>query len=88
MDGDRPLGGAIGGLVVTALAALPALVVVLFYLVANVSALVFGTDFDSGPNEPAVLIVALVGTVTFLLLVLAGGIALLGRGLSPKRRDG
>ena len=78
---------AIGGLVTVAFALLPALAVAVFYLVANVSALIIGTDFDSGPNEPAVLLVVLVGTVTFLVLAIAGAVALIGRRLSPKNRD-
>ena len=87
MGGDRPLGLAIGALVAVALALLPALIVAVFYLVANVSALVIGTDFDSDPTEPAVLLLGLVGTVTFLLLAVAGGVAMIGRALSPKNRD-
>ena len=87
MGGDRPLGLAIGALVAVALALLPALTVAVFYLVANVSALVIGTDFDSDPTEPAVLLLGLVGTVTFLLLAVAGGVAMIGRALSPKNRD-
>jgi hypothetical protein len=80
------LGVAIGGLVAAAFALLPALTVVVFYLVANVSALVIGTDFDSDPTEPAILLVLLVGTVTLLVLAVAGGVALIGRALSPKSR--
>jgi hypothetical protein len=87
VGGDRPLGLAIGALVAVALALLPALIVAVFYLVANVSALVIGTDFDSDPTEPAVLLLGLVGTVTFLLLAVAGGVAMIGRALSPKNRD-
>jgi hypothetical protein len=87
MGGDRPLGLAIGGLVAAALVLLPPIAVVVFYLVANVSALVIGPDFDSDPNEPAVLLLGLVGTVTLLLLALAGGVALIGRALSPKNRN-
>ena len=87
MGGDKPLGLAIGGLVTVWFALLPALAVAVFYFAANVSALIIGTDFDSDPNEPAVLLVGLVGTVTVLVLAIAGGIALIGRRLSPKNRD-
>ena len=87
MGGDKPLGLAVGGLVTVAFALLPPLTVAVFYLVANVSALIIGTDFDSDPTEPAVLLVGLVGTVTFLVLTIAGGVALIGRRLSPKNRD-
>jgi uncharacterized membrane protein YjgN (DUF898 family) len=86
MDGDKPLGFAIGAVVAAALVLLPGATVAVFYVVANVSALVIGTDFDSDPNEPAVLLLAMVGTVTFLLLAIAGGVALIGRSLSPKNR--
>lgn len=87
MGGDKPLGLAIGGVLTVAFALLPALAVAVFYLVANVSALIIGADFDSDPNEPAVLLVGLVGTVTFLVLTIAGGVALIGRRLSPKNSD-
>jgi hypothetical protein len=87
VDGDEPIGLALGGVVAAALVLLPALVVGVFYLVANVSALVIGPDFDSDPSEPAVLLVGLVGTVTFLLLGIVAAVALLGRALSPKNRD-
>ena len=87
MGGDKPLGFAIGGLVTVAFALLPALAVAVFYLVANVSALIIGTDFDSDPNEPAVLLVGLVSTVTFLVLAIAGSVAVIGRRLSLKNRD-
>jgi hypothetical protein len=87
MGGDKPLGLAIGGLVTVAFALLPALAVAVFYLVANVSALIIGTDFDSDPNEPAVLLVGLVGTITFLILAIAGAVALIGRRLSLKNRE-
>ena len=87
MGGDTPLGLAIGGVLTVAFALLPVLAVAVFYLVANVSALIIGTDFDSDSNEPAVLLVGLVGTVTFLVLTIAGGVALIGRRLSPKNRD-
>lgn len=86
MGGDKPLGLAIGGVLTVAFALLPALAVAVFYLVANVSALIIGTDFDSDPNEPTVLLVGLVGTVTFLVLTIAGSVALIGRRLSPKNR--
>jgi hypothetical protein len=87
MGGDKPLGLAIGGVLTVAFALLPALAAAVFYLVANVSALIIGSDFDSDPNEPTVLLVGLVGTVTFLVLTIAGGVALIGRRLSPKNRD-
>lgn len=87
MDGDKPIGLALGGLVTAALVLLPALTVGVFYLVANVSALVIGPDFDSDPTEPAVLLLGLVGTVTLLVLAIAAGVALIGRALSPKNRE-
>ena len=87
MGGDKPTGFVLGALVTAALVLLPALTVAVFYLVANVSALVIGPDFDSDPTEPTVLLLGLVGTLTLLLIGVAVGVALLGRALSPKNRD-
>jgi hypothetical protein len=87
VDGDRPIALALGALVTVGLVLLPALTVGAFYLVASVSALVIGADFDSDPTEPTVLLLGLVGTVTLLLLGMAAAVALVGRALSPKNRD-
>jgi hypothetical protein len=86
VDGDKPISAVLGGLVATALVLLPALTIGVFYVVANVSALVVGTDFDSDPTEPTILLLGLVGTVTLLVVGLAAAVALLGRALSPKNR--
>jgi hypothetical protein len=87
MGGDKPLGLLLGALVVAALVFLPALTVVLYYVVASVSALVVGPDFDSGTSETPALLVGLVGTVAVEVLLVSALVALLGRRLSPRRRD-
>lgn len=87
MGGGKPIGLVIGLAVAAALILLPALIVPLFYLFANVYALVVGADFSSETMNVTVFLTGLVMTVTLLLLLLSGAVALIGRGLSPKNRD-
>jgi hypothetical protein len=87
VGGGKPIGLVIGLAVAAALILLPALIVPLFYLFANVYALIVGTDFSSETVNVAVFLTGLVMTVTLLLLLLSGAVALIGRGLSPKNRD-
>lgn len=87
MGGGKPIGLVIGLAVAAAFILLPALIVPLFYLFANVYALIVGTDFSSETMNVAVFLTGLVMTVTLLLLLLSGAVALIGRGLSPKNRD-
>lgn len=87
MGGGKPIGLVIGLVVAAALILLPALIVPLFYLFANVYALVVGADFSSETMNVTVFLTGLVMSVTLLLLLLSGAVALIGRGLSPKNRD-
>jgi hypothetical protein len=87
VGGGKTIGLVIGLAVAAALILLPALIVPLFYLFANVYALIVGTDFSSETMNVAVFLTGLVLTVTLLLLLLSGAVALIGRGLSPKNRD-
>lgn len=65
---------------------LPALVVVAFYAVAGVQALVTGPDLASDTLDVPVFLTSLAVTVAALLVLIAAGVGLLGRSLSPKRR--
>jgi len=85
MGGDKPIGLAIGIVIVTLLVLLPALIPPLFYLFANVYALIAGSDFGSDTISVGVLLTGLVMTVTTLLVLAAGVAALVGRALSPRR---
>ena len=85
--GGKPIGLVIGLAVAAAFIALPALIVPLFYLFANIYALIVGTDFSSDTMNVAVLLTGLVMVVTLPVLLLSGAVALIGRGLSPKNRD-
>jgi hypothetical protein len=87
MGGGKPIGLVIGLAVAAAFILLPALIVPLFYLFANVYALIVGTDFSSETVNVAVFLTGLVLTVALLLLLFSGAVALIGRGLSPKNRD-
>jgi hypothetical protein len=87
LGGGKPIGLVIGLAVAGVLILLPALVVPLFYLFANVYALIVGSDFSSETVNVAVFLTGLVMAVTLPLLLLSGAVALIGRGLSPKNRD-
>lgn len=65
---------------------LPALVVVAFYAFANVQALVTGPDLSSDTLNVPVFLTGLAVTVAALLVLIAVGVGLIGRSLSPKRR--
>ena len=87
MGGDKPIGLAIGIVAVAALVLLPALIPPVFYLFANVYALVTGSDFGADTIDLGVLFTGLVLTVALFLLLAFGAIALVGRALSPKREE-
>jgi hypothetical protein len=85
LPGSKPIGLAIGVAVLMVLGLLPFLIVVLFYLFANVDAIVTGTRFGSGTLNVGVFLTGLVLTVALLLVGLSALVGLLGRALSPKR---
>jgi hypothetical protein len=86
LPGSRPIGLLVGAAMLAVLAALPLLIVVVFYLFANGYAIVTGPDFGSDTIDLGVLFTGLVLTVALLVIGLAAGANLLGRSLSPKRR--
>ncbi len=85
MGGDKPIGLGIGLVVLAVLVALPFAIVVLFYVLANIQAIVVGTGFDSDTVNVGMFATLLAITVTFWLLIMAAGVSLLGRALSPKK---
>jgi uncharacterized membrane protein YjgN (DUF898 family) len=84
VDGDKPIGLAIGAIVLGVLVLLPALVVATFYVFANVYALITGSDFASATMNVGVFMTGLVVTVALFLLLMAGAVSFVGRALSPK----
>jgi len=87
VGGGKPIGLVIGLAVAAAFILLPAVIVPLFYLFANVYGLIVGTDFSSDTMNVAVFLTGLVMAVTLPVLLLSGAVALIGRGLSPKNLD-
>ncbi|HZD17307.1 MAG TPA: hypothetical protein VE669_04110 [Actinomycetota bacterium] len=87
MGGDKPIGLAIGVVLLVLLVLLPGLIPPVFYLFANVYAIVAGSDFGSETIAVGILLTGLVLTVTMLVLLPAGVAALIGRALSPRRRE-
>jgi TRAP-type mannitol/chloroaromatic compound transport system permease small subunit len=86
MGGDKPVGLIVGIVVTAVVVALPALIVPTFYVVANVYALITGSDFSSDTIRVPVFLIALVMTVAFFLLAMAGIVVLVGKGLTPRKR--
>jgi len=84
--GDKPFGLAIGMVTVAAFVLLHALIVVLFYVFANVFALVEGTDFSSDTMNTGAFFAGLAMTVAVLLVLVFFAIGRIGRSLSPKRQ--
>ncbi len=82
----RLLGLGIGLLATAVLVMLPFLVVIAFYVVANVYAATKGTTFSSGSTNEGILLALLVLSVAVFPVVLAVLVGLLGRALSPKPR--
>lgn len=87
MRPSKFIGLAVGLVCLGVLALLPVLIVVTFYLFANVYAIVIGSDFGSNTIDAGVLLIGLVLTVATFLIVMAVGANLIGRSLSPKRKD-
>lgn len=86
MDGDKPIGLGIGIVVVAMLVLLPAFIVSIFYVLANVHAIVVGLDYDSDTMIVGVFATLLVVTVALCLLIMTTAVNLIGRALSPRRR--
>lgn len=84
--GSRSVGLGIGLVAFVVFAALPFLIVVSYYLVASVYAIVKGTTFSAETSNVPLLLTLLVMTVAVFPVALAALIALVGRSLSPKRR--
>jgi cell division protein FtsX len=86
MGGDRPVGLAVGIVATAVLVLLPALLVPTFYLFANVYALITGEDFSSDTMNIAVFLTGLVLSVSVFVVLMGVAIALVGKGLTPRKR--
>lgn len=86
MRGSGAVGLGVAAALIVGLVLFPALVVAGFYAFANAYALVVGSDFSAETVNVGVLLAGLVLTVAVLLALLAAGVGLLGRSLSPRRR--
>ena len=87
MGGDKPAGLIVAAVAVATFVALPALVVPTFYLLANVYAIITGSDFASDTTNVGVFLTLVVFTVAVFVVAMAVVMGLVGRSLSPKRRD-
>lgn len=87
MGGDKPIGLGIGIVLLLILVLLPALIPPVFYLFANVYAMISGSDFGSDAIDVGVLLTGLVLTVAFFLLLAAAAVAVIGRALSPRQEE-
>jgi len=84
--GSKGVSLAIAGVSVTFHVVLAWLLVGGIYVFLTIYALV--KAFGSAPDEPnaTVVVLGIVGLVTGLLLLFAGGVSLLGRAANPKKR--
>jgi Ca2+/Na+ antiporter len=87
VNGDKPIGLAIGMVVVAFLVALPALIVSFFYVFANVHAIVVGFDFSSDEMIVGVFAALLVVTVALCLLLMFAVVNLIGKALAPRHSE-
>ncbi len=85
MRESRLIGLAAGIAALVVLMALPALIVVAFYVFANVYAIITGTDFGSNTIDVGVFLTGLVLSVATFVVLMAVAVNLIGRSLSPKR---
>jgi membrane protein implicated in regulation of membrane protease activity len=80
--------GLVCGLIgLATFAALPFLIPAGFYAFANVYAIVTGSDFSADTINVGVLLTGLAVTVAAFVVAMAVAVNLIGRSLSPKRRD-
>lgn len=86
--GSKAVALGIGLSAFFVLVMLPFLIPVVFYVVANVYALVKGTTFSSATANDGVLFTLLVFSVALFPVLLAVLIGLVGRALSPKTPKG
>lgn len=82
--GSKGIALGIGIVSVLVLVMLPFLIPVVFYVTANVYALIKGTTFSSATANDGVLLTLLVFSVALFPVLLAVLIGLIGRALSPK----
>lgn len=87
MRPSKMIGLVVGLIGLATFAALPFLIPAAFYAFANVYAIVTGTDFSSNTINVGVLLTGLVLSVAMLVVAMAVAMNLIGRSLSPKRRD-
>jgi len=86
-DGSRFMALGIAAALVAILVLLPFMIVVGFYSFANVQALITGSDLSAQTLNIPVFLIGLVGTVVVFILLLFGVVSLIGRSLSPRRRE-
>ena len=85
LPGSRPVALAVAVVVFVLLVGLPFALVVVFYLFANVAAIVTGTAFGSRTLNLEVFFTGLVLSVGLLAILVAVAVGLFGRSLAPKR---
>lgn len=81
-----PLAGGIAALLVVGFAALPAVLAPLLYLFFTITGFTKGTALSSTTVNVPLLVIGAAAIPTVLVLLVYGGVALLGRSLTPRRR--
>ena len=82
------IGLAIAAMIVAFFAFLPFVLVVLLYLFFNVYGMTKGTTFSASTLTLGVVFTGIAVITAGLVAALAGGIAMIGKSLSPSKNDG
>jgi hypothetical protein len=83
---DRGISIGIAVVVVLFLAALPFLLPTVIWIGLTVYAIVKGAGSAPDHANPAVVVLSIVGIVTFFTVAIAAAVTLLGRAITPKKR--
>jgi hypothetical protein len=86
MDEGAGIAGAIAAILFVGFALLPVLVVGPLFLFFTIMGLIHGTAFRAGTLNLTILFIGLAVIVTTFVVLVQAGVALIGRGLTPKRR--
>jgi hypothetical protein len=86
MHENRGIAIGIAVAAVCFLAALPFLVPTTIWIVLSIYAIVKGIGSAPEHPDPAAVVLAIVGIVSFFTFAIAATVALLGRAMTPKRR--
>ena len=81
-----PIAGGIAALLVLGFAVIPAVLAPLLYLFFSIAGFTHGEALSETTVNVPLLIIGAAAIATLLVVLLFGGVSLIGRSLTPKRR--